>query len=97
LAARREFVNASRSRNGGHEARRDPHCDVLDGSDRKIEIVMARYEDRSRKPSRSWTGDHELMIVIVTAVASAILCLLAVYWLPAPPEVIDAAMRGCPW
>jgi hypothetical protein len=58
---------------------------------------MARCEDRSRKPSRSWTFDHELMMVIVTAVASAILCLLAVYWLPAPTEVIDAAMRGCPW
>ena len=58
---------------------------------------MARYEDRSRKPSRSWTGDHELMMVIVIAVASALLCLLAVYCLPLPLEIIDATMRGCPW
>jgi hypothetical protein len=65
--------------------------------DRKIEIVMARYEERSRKPSRSWMGDHELMMVIMTAVASAILCLLAVYCVPPPPEIIDAAMRGWPW
>ena len=69
-------------------------CRMLD---RKIEIVMARYEERSRKPSRSWMGDHELMMVIMTAVASAILCLLAVYCLPPPPEIIDVAMRGWPW
>ena len=75
----------------------DPDCDVLDGSDRKMEIIMARYEDRSRKPRRSWAGDHEVMMVIVTAVTSAILCLLAVYCLPVPPEIIDAAMRGWPW
>ena len=42
-------------------------------------------------------GDHELMMVIMTAVASAILCLLAVYCLPPPPEIIDVAMRGWPW
>jgi len=58
---------------------------------------MARYEDRSRKPRGSWTGDHELMMVIVTAVASALLCMLAVYCLPLAPEIIDATMRGCPW
>jgi hypothetical protein len=58
---------------------------------------MARYEDRSRKPSPSWTGDHELMMLIVTAVASALLCVLAVYCLPLPPEIIDATMRGWPW
>ena len=58
---------------------------------------MARYEDRGRKPSRSWARNHEVMMVIVTAVASAILCLLAVYCLPVPPEIIDAAMRGWPW
>jgi hypothetical protein len=40
------------------------------------EIVMARYEDRGRKPSRSWTGDHALMMVIVTTVMLAIPCLL---------------------
>ena len=66
-------------------------CRMLD---RKIEIVMARYEERSRKPSRSWMGDHELMMVIVT---SAILCLLAVYGLPPPPEIIEATMQGWPW
>jgi hypothetical protein len=58
---------------------------------------MARYEDRSRKPRRSWTGDHELMMVIVTDVASALHCMLAVYCLPLPPEIIDATTRGCPW
>jgi hypothetical protein len=58
---------------------------------------MARYEDRARKPSRSWTGDHELMIVIVTTVMLAIPSLLAAYQLPLPPEIVEATMRGWPW
>jgi hypothetical protein len=58
---------------------------------------MARYEDRGRKPSRSWTGDHELMIVIVTTVMLAIPSLLAAYQLPLPQEIVEATMRGWPW
>jgi hypothetical protein len=42
-------------------------------------------------------GDHELMMLIMTAAASAILCLLAVYCLRLPPEIIDATMGGWPW
>jgi hypothetical protein len=61
------------------------------------EIVMARYEDRARKPSQSWIGDHEMQMMIVTTATLAILCLLAAYYLPLPPETIDATMRGWLW
>jgi hypothetical protein len=61
------------------------------------EIVMARYEDRGRKPSRSWTGDHELMMVIVATVMLVIPSLLAAYHLPLPPEIVEATMQGWPW
>jgi hypothetical protein len=65
-------------------------------ADRKIEILMARYEDRGKKPSRSWMGDHELMMVIVATVVLTIFCLLTAHYLPPPPEIIAATTRGLP-
>jgi hypothetical protein len=37
------------------------------------------------------------MMVIVTTVMLAIPSLLAAYYLPLPPEIVEAMMRGWPW